>query len=219
LDRKTAVTYCLLVAMATISALVAVVWFGSNGGLESVTGVGGRPRSVWRLFAIPAVLTAIGLGSAFAWSRARADDMGPDARLALEQYRNTERRFVIGAGLVIVFIQLLVILRTAGVAIPYELGYRASFVVFGALWAAVGNMIPKIPFFGLWWPLDRATYTKVSRFSGWAVTISGVVVCLLALFAPLRSVTLSVGLVGASVTGAVIINGLFETLVARKKPG
>lgn len=171
MDRKTAVAYSVLVATTTLCALIAVVWFGPTSSLESVPGIFGRSGSVWILFAMPVLLTVIGLFGAFSLTSTRIfwtrlDELGPDAQRGLERYRNAERRLFIGMGILIACVQLLVILRTAGPAVPFEFGARTTFFVFGALFACVGNRIPKVPFFSRWWQIDRSIYTRVGRFSG-----------------------------------------------------
>jgi uncharacterized membrane protein len=90
---------------------------------------------------------------------------------------------------------LLAILSTAGLNLAFEFGVRTTFFAFGALFASAGNMIPKIPFFSRWWQINRAVYTRASRFSGWALTIAGISICLLAVFAPLESFRRSVTVV------------------------
>lgn len=223
MDRKTALPYSLLVAITTISASIAVFWFGPNSSLGSVPGFIGPSESVWFLFAAPVLLTVLGLVGAVGLASTRMvyaplDELSPDAQQALERHRNAERRLLIGVGIVVAFVQLLVILNTAGFSVPFEFGTRMSLFVVAALFALAGNMIPKIPFFSRWWQIDRAIYTKVVRFTGWVFAIAGISVCLLAVFAPLENIRTSVRIVAASAAVLVIVNVLFQTFVAARKP-
>lgn len=222
MDRKIAVAYSLLAAITTISASIAVVWFGPNSSLGSVPGFIGRSESVWILFAAPVLLTVIGLVGAVGLASTRIvyvplDDLSPDAQRALERHRNAERRLLIGVGIVVAFLQLLVILNTAGFAVPFEFGTRMSLFIVGALFARAGNMIPKIPFFSRWWQIDRAIYTKVIRFTGWAFLIAGISVCLLAVFAPIENIRPSVSIVVRSAVGLLIVNAFWHALKAARK--
>jgi hypothetical protein len=222
MDRKIAVAYSLLAAITTISASIAVVWFGPNSNLGSVPGFIGHSESVWILFAAPILLTVIGLVGAVGLASTRIvyvplDELSPDAQRALERHRNAERRLLIGVGIVVSFLQLLVILNTAGFAVPFELGTRISLFIVGALFARAGNMIPKIPFFSRWWQIDRAIYTKVVRFTGWAFSIAGISVCLLAVFAPIENIRTSVSIVVGSAVGLLIVNALLQASKAAKK--
>lgn len=219
---KITVAYSLLAAITTISASIAVVWFGPSSSLGSVPGFIGRSESVWILFAVPVLLTVIGLVGAVGLASTRIvyvplDQLSPDAQRALERHRNAERRLLIGMGIVVAFLQLLVILNTAGFTVPFEFGTRMSLFIVGALFARAGNMIPKIPFFSRWWQIDRAIYTKIVRFTGWAFSIAGIAICLLAVFAPLGYVRTSVKIVLGSAAGLVIGNALMHALIAAKK--
>lgn len=222
MDRKIATAYCALVTITTISAFVAVVWFGPGSSLETVPGFRGLYDSVWSLFTAPALLTLTGLFGTFSLTStriyARPDELSSDAQRGLDRHRNAERHLLIGFGILVAFVQLLVILSTAGFVVPFESGARTFFFVFGALFANAGNTIPKIPFFSRWWQFDRAIYTKVVRFSGWALTIAGISICLLAVFAPIDSVRPSVAMILGSAVGSTIIYALLQVLLTAKKP-
>ena len=89
MDRKTALPYSLLVAITTISASIAVAWFGPGSSLGSVTGFIGPSESVWFLFAAPALLTVVGLIGAVGLASTRIvyaplDELGSDSQRALE---------------------------------------------------------------------------------------------------------------------------------------
>ena len=92
-----------------------------------------------------------------------------------------------------------------------------SIFVIGALFARAGNMIPKIPFFSRWWQIDRVIYSKVVRFSGWAFSIAGISVCLLAVFAPVANIRTSVATVFGSALGLLVVNALLQVFVVAKK--
>ena len=222
MDRRTAAAYGVLIVTTIVLASIAVVWFGPTSSLHGNPAFFGQSESVWTLFAVPILLTGLGLFGALGLASTRIfwtrlDELTPDAQRGLEQYRNTERRLFIGLGIIIAVVQLLVILSTAGYGVPFEIETRTALFVFGALLACVGNMTPKVPFFSRWWQINRAVYTKVSRFSGWSLMIGGVFVCLLTVFAPIESLTTSVSVVIGSMTGLVIGNALLHTLIAAKK--
>ena len=222
MDRRTAGAYGVLVVITIIFASIAVVWFGPTSGLQGNPAFFGQSESVWTLFAVPVLLTALGLFGALSLTSTRIfwtrlDELTPDAQRGLEQYRNTERRLFIGLGIIIAFVQLLVILSTAGFGVPFEIETRTAFFVFGALFASAGNMTPKVPFFSRWWQINRAAYTKVSRFAGWSLMIGGVLVCLLAVFAPIESLSTSDSIVIGSAAGLTIGNALLHALIAAKK--
>ena len=220
-DRRIASAFCVLVAITTTAAVLALVWFGSSGNLEATPGVPGRYDSVWGLFAAPALLVLTGLFGALSLTStrvyARPDELSPDARRSLEKHRTAERRLLIGFGILVAFIQLLVVLSTAGLDLPLELGVRTTFFVFGALFAGAGNMIPKIPFFSRWWQINRTVYTSVSRFTGFALTIAGMSICLIAVIAPLESFRESVAIVLGSAVGSILANALFRAYTTGRK--
>lgn len=173
---------------------------------------------------MPVMLSIIGLAGAIGLASTRLvyaplHELGPDAQQGLENHRGAERRLLIGVGILAAFMQLLVILNTAGIAIPLEFGARTILFAFGALFASAGNMIPKIPFFSRWWQIDRATYTKVIRFSGWVIAIAGVLVCVVAVFASIGEFRTYGKFVLGSAVGLLTVNGLLQALMAaRKRP-
>ncbi len=221
-DRRIATAYCVLVATTTIFALVAVVWFGSGSNLQGVPGIGDNFDSVWSLFAAPVILTLLGLFGSFSLTStlfyARPEKLSPDAQRGLERVKNTDRRLLIGIGILVLFVQLLRILSTAGFSIPIEFGARTIFFVSGAILASGGNVIPKIPFFSGWWQIDRAIYTTVVRFSGWVLTIAGIAICVLAVFGKIENIQTSVAIIMGSGFGLVIIYALSKALMMAKKP-
>ncbi len=224
MDRKISVAYTLLIAITTILASIAAFLFGPNNSLESVPVIFERSARVWFLFTIPVLLAVIGLAGAVGLTSTRIvyaplDELSPDAQQGLERHRNAERRLLIGVGILVAFVQLLVILNTAGFAFPFEFGARMTFFVFGALFASAGNMIPKIPFFSRWWQIDRAIYARLVRFSGWGIATAGISVCLLAVFAPVENIRTSVKIVLSSMAGLLIVNALLQTLMAARNRG
>jgi hypothetical protein len=78
-------------------------------------------------------------------------------------------------------------------------------------------MTPKVPFFNRWWQIDRAVYTKVSRFAGWALMAGGVLACLLAVFAPIEKLSTSVFVVIGSAVGLMVGNALMHAFIVAMK--
>lgn len=222
MDRKIAIAYCVLVATTTIFALAAVIWFGPGSNLQGISGVRDNFDSVWGLFAAPVILTLLGLFGSFSLTStlfyARPEQLSPDTQRGLERVKYVDRHLFIGMGILILFVQMLRILSTAGFPIPIEFETRTIFFVFGAILASGGNMIPKIPFFSGWWQFDRAIYTKVVRFSGWVLTIAGISFCMLAVFGQIENIRTSVAVILGSGLGLMIIYVLSQVLMTAKKP-
>lgn len=222
MDRQITVIFGVLVSITMILAAIAVLWFGASADLQGIPGLFGPFLRVRSLFAVPVLLTFIGLVGAFSQTSTRIfwtrlDELTPDAQRGLQRYLKTERRIFIGVGIVFTIAQLLVILSMAGLVIPLEFGARTIFFVYGALCACAGNVTPKVPFFNRWWQINRAAYTKVSRFAGWALMGGGVSACLLAVFAPIESLSTSVSIVIGSAVGLMVGNALLHALIAVKK--
>lgn len=199
---------------------MGVVLIGPGGKLGWAS-VLGRFDSVWSLFAAPGLLAVLGLFGAASlaspWIYARPDELSADAQRALEQHKNAERCLLIGVGLLVVLVQILAMLSAQGFSISIEHGSRAILFVLGVLFANAGNMIPKVPFFSRWWQISRNVYTKVIRFSGSVMAFTGILVCLLALFARLENVRTYLALIVSLMMATLAVYALVQALIANRK--
>jgi hypothetical protein len=219
MDRKLVTAFTVLVAVSTAFAVGAVLWFGPEAQLANVPGIGAhdavRSPSIWVLFTAPPVLAILGAVAAFFIPRPKLDGLSDDAQRGLDLYRNAGRVFFIGVGALLVGLQALAILRTAGIALPLEFDLRAFYFGFGVLLAYAGNFTPKLPALPDRW-LGASGFAKAHRFAGWVFTLGGILICFAALTAPAETIPTTTQKLIYGMVGLPALNTLLLFLVYRK---
>jgi hypothetical protein len=194
---KDFVTFAVLLAASAALAIGGLLWLGPEGRLPvemAADGTVTRSTGVLALTFGPAfTLVLWGLGAPAAmWlssalTKLRASDPSGDAVQGLTRYLGALRAYVTGFTLLVIFIQIFMLLRAAGVARPLGLDRESVVRLFsalgGLLFIFIGNVSPKIPYVPNRW-MDAARHFKGNRFAGWVFLVGGIAYVTVALGAP-----------------------------------
>lgn len=211
-------TFAILSAVTVALALGGTLWLGVDGRVPvemTVDGVVTRSANVSVLWFVPVFTLALwGLGAPVAiWlsavlAKARAREGAEDAVRGLARYRSALRVYAAGFTAVMIAIQLFVLARAAGIARPLgfdrETIVRFAFLVFGLLFAYIGNLAPKIPYT----PnpaYDAVRHYKANRFAGLIFVLGGIATCIAAIAAPFDRLAAATGALSAAMIGLPLI--------------
>jgi len=224
--RKNFTAFALLFAASLALAFGGVLWLGADGRLpvEIVQGDIVRTGSVWALFG-PALIVLIiwGLlipcGVALAAPLTASNPLDGDAARNLRRYLAALRIYAIGFSVLAILLQLFLLVRAAGVALPLGLdrqgAVRLSFLFSGLLFAFMGNLSPKVPHVArakVQAPFSAAEHYKIGRFFGWVFVGGGCVIIALALAGSFETLTAAV----PWILGGMIVLPMIRCLIGAR---
>lgn len=195
--RKSAVALLTTLAISAALSAGAVLVLGADARIPvdvAPDGTVTRSASIDGLAVPPMIFAVIAVGMSLSMlplaggiARGRSEDRGADYIQGLESQIRMLRRYAVGAGVVIILMQLFVLSRAAGIVYPLGLdrdgAVRLAFFLFGVLFCYFGNLVPKAPYLTNK-RVDAAAYSKVNRFNGRVFLLGGIAVCITALIAP-----------------------------------